>query len=72
MSSSFIYPPPKDGKSFRLSLGLRELDPANWVENGSDLVEQLKQRKELLETKRSVVFQERAGYEEAALTYARA
>ena len=72
MSSSFIYPPPKDGKPFRLSLGLRELDPTNWIETGSDLVEQLKQRKELLETKRSVVFQEIAGYEEATLTYARA
>jgi hypothetical protein len=72
MSSSFIYPPPKDGKPFRLSLGLRELDPANWIEAGSDLAEQLKQRKELLETKRSVVFQEISGYEEAALTYARA
>jgi hypothetical protein len=51
---------------------LRELDPANWIEAGSDLVDQLKQRRELLETKRSVVFQEIAGYEEAALTYARA
>ncbi len=72
MSSSFIYPPPKDGKPFRLSLGLRELDPANWIETGSDLVEQLKQRKELLNTKRSVVFQESSGYEDAALEYARA
>ena len=72
MSTRFIYPPPKDGKPFRLSLGLRELDPENWIEVGSDLVEQLKQRNELLETKRSVVFQEIAGYEEAALTYARA
>ena len=72
MSTNFIYPPPKDGKPFRLSLGLRELDPANWIEAGSDLVEQLKKRKELLETKRTVVFQEIAGYEEAALTYARA
>jgi hypothetical protein len=51
---------------------LRELDPANWIELGSDLAEQLKQRNELLDTKRSVVFQEIAGYEEAALTYARA
>ena len=72
MSTRFIYPPPKDGKPFRLSLGLRELDPANWIEIGSDLVEQLKQRNELLDTKRSVVFQEVAGYEDAALTYARA
>jgi hypothetical protein len=72
MSTRFIYPPPKDGKPFRLSLGLRELDPANWIEVGSDLVEQLKQRNELLETKRNIVFQEVAGYEEAALTYARA
>ena len=72
MSTRFIYPPPKDGKPFRLSLGLRELDPTNWIEAGSDLVEQLKQRNELLDTKRSVVFQEVAGYEEAALTYARA
>ena len=72
MSSSFIYPPPKDGKPFRLSLGLRELDPVNWIETGSDLVEQLKQRKELLNTKRSVVFQESSGYEDAALEYARA
>ena len=71
MSTRFIYPPPKDGKPFRLSLGLRELDPANWIEAGSDLVEQLKQRNELLDTKRSVVFQEVAGYEDAALTYAR-
>jgi dimethylamine monooxygenase subunit A len=39
---------------------------------GSDLVEQLKQRNELLDTNRSVVFQEVAGYKEAALTYARA
>jgi hypothetical protein len=72
MSTRFIYPPPKDGKPFRLSLGLRELDPENWIEVGSDLVEQLKQRNELLETKRNVVFQEIAGYEEAALSYARA
>ncbi|MBJ7507420.1 MAG: DUF3445 domain-containing protein [Candidatus Nanopelagicus sp.] len=72
MSTRFIYPPPKDGKPFRLSLGLRELDPVNWIEAGSDLVEQVKQRNELLETKRNIVFQEVAGYEEAALTYARA
>jgi hypothetical protein len=72
MSTRFIYPPPKDGKPFRLSLGLRELDPANWIEAGSDLVKQLKQRNELLDTKRSVVFQEVAGYKDAALTYARA
>ncbi len=65
MSTRFIYPPPKDGKPFRLSLGLRELDPENWIEVGSDLVEQLKQRNELLETRRSVVFQEIAGYEES-------
>jgi len=56
MTTRFIYPPPKDGKPFRLSLGLRELDPANWIEAGSDLVEQLKQRNELLDSKRSVVF----------------
>ena len=72
MSTRFIYPPPKDGKPFRLSLGLRELDPANWIEIGSDLVEQVKQRNELLDTKRSLVFQEISGYEEATLTYARA
>ncbi len=72
MSTRFIYPPPKDGKPFRLSLGLRELDTTNWVELGSDLIEQLKQRNELLDTKRSIVFQEITGYEEAALTFARA
>ena len=57
VDNNFIYSPPSDGKPFRLSLGLRELQVENWIEGGSDLLDQLRQRNELLDTKREVVFQ---------------
>jgi len=56
MNNQFAYPPTSDGKPFRLSMGLRELDPANWIEGGSDLVDQLTDRgKILIETRNQVV-----------------
>lgn len=72
MKDNFAYPPPSDGKAFKLSMGLRELDPANWIEGGSDLSSQLDQRGELLKIKREVVFQSLPGYEDESLAYARA
>ena len=46
---TFAYPPPTDGKPFRLTLGLRELQAKEWFEAGSDVEEQLRQRRELIE-----------------------
>jgi len=65
---TFAYPPPTDGKPFRLTLGLRELHAKEWFEAGSDVEEQLRQRRELIESSREIVYQQLSGHREA-ITY---
>ena len=60
----FVYPPPADGKPFRLTLGLRELSPENWLEFGEDSKNQIRERNELIDTKREVVYQVLEGYDD--------
>jgi hypothetical protein len=65
MSSTFIYPPPVDGKPFRLNMGLRSLEPQFWLESGEDLKQQIPERIELATTKTETVYQELPGYQRA-------
>jgi len=65
MSSTFIYPPPIDGKPFRLNMGLRSLEPQFWLEAGNDLAAQILERIELASSVPDVVYQELPGYEGA-------
>lgn len=60
---SFAYPPPTDGKPFRLTLGLRELDPKDWLESGADSAAQITERNSLIDSKREVVYQEISGHQ---------
>lgn len=62
MSATFIYPPPSDGKPFRLNMGLRSLEPADWLEAGDDLTPQILERQDLVESAREIVYQELPGY----------
>ena len=63
MASTFIYPPPTDGKPFRLNMGLRSLDEASWLEDGADLSAQIIERADLATRAREVVYQELPGYQ---------
>lgn len=65
MVASFVYPPPNDGKPFRLNMGLRSLEQEQWLESGDDLTPQILERQELIETAREVVYQELPGYKSA-------
>ncbi len=65
MSKGFVYPPPSDGKPFRLNMGLRSLEDALWIEGGDDLHQQVAERVELAENSREVVYQELPGYRPA-------
>ena len=65
MSEGFVYPPPSDGKPFRLNMGLRSLEDALWIEGGVDLHQQILERVELAENARDVVYQELPGYRPA-------
>lgn len=65
MSAGYIYPPPSDGKPFRLNMGLRSLADVIWLEGGSDLDQQIGERLALAETSREVVYQELPGYRPA-------
>ncbi len=62
MASTFIYPPPIDGKPFRLNMGLRSLESSAWLESGEDLSEQIKERISLASSERETVYQELPGY----------
>ena len=62
MSQGYIYPPPADGKPFRLNMGLRSLEPALWLEGGEDLEAQIPERLVLKTDAREVVYQELPGY----------
>ena len=65
MVSTFIYPPPNDGKPFKLNMGLRTLEESGWLEGGADLATQIPERISLASDSRDVVYQELAGYKEA-------
>lgn len=65
MVTSFVYPPPSDGKPFRLNMGLRSLEVAQWLEAGDDLMPQILERQQLVESAREVVYQELPGYKGA-------
>lgn len=65
MSEGYVYPPPSDGKPFRLNMGLRSLEDQNWLEGGSDLHQQILERRSLAEESRDVVYQELPGYRAA-------
>ena len=66
-SMKFAYPPPSDGKPFRLTLGLRELSAENWLEFGEDSKNQIRERNELIDTKREVVYQVLEGYDDGKI-----
>ena len=61
----YAYPPPSDGKPFRLIMGLRAVEPSGWLEAGDDLAAQIPERLELAEESREVVYQELPGYRTA-------
>ena len=61
MASTFIYPPPRDGKPFRLNMGLRSLEEAAWLEAGDDLNAQISERMSLSIEAREIVYQELPG-----------
>lgn len=63
MSQSFVYPPPVDGKPFRLNMGLRSLEAGEWLEAGEDLTTQIPERISLVKNAREVVYQTIPGYE---------
>jgi hypothetical protein len=65
MAATFIYPPPSDGKPFRLNMGLRSLEISQWLEAGEDLSAQIIERQELIESAREIVYQELPGYQGA-------
>lgn len=65
MSLGYAYPPPADGKPFRLIMGLRSVDPAAWLESGEDLIQQIPERLTLARDSREVVYQELSGYRNA-------
>ena len=65
MTEGYVYPPPSDGKPFRLNMGLRSLEDALWIEGGSDLNQQIQERVALAEESREIVYQELPGYRPA-------
>ena len=65
MTTGFVYPPPTDGKPFRLNMGLRSLEPAEWIEDGDDLLTQIPERVELAKSSREVVYQVLPWYDAA-------
>lgn len=65
MSARYAYPPPTDGKPFRLIMGLRSLEGAGWLEGGDDLTAQIPERLALAQSDRDVVYQELGGYKDA-------
>ena len=65
MSQGYIYPPPADGKPFRLNMGLRSLEPTLWLEGGEDLEVQIPERLAFKEDAREVIYQELPGYRSA-------
>lgn len=65
MSEGYIYPPPSDGKPFRLNMGLRALEDALWLEGGGDLHSQIRERIDLATKSREIVYQELPGYHNA-------
>jgi hypothetical protein len=64
MASTFIYPPPLDGKPFRLNMGLRSLDEAQWLEGGDDLFAQILERVSLGDNARETIYQVLPDYEQ--------
>lgn len=64
MSQRYAYPPPSDGKPFRLNMGLRSLESASWLEDGDDLLVQIPERISLALSARETVYQELPGYAE--------
>lgn len=66
----YVYPPPADGKPFRLVMGLRSMPAQSWIEGGPDLATQLAQRQQLISTKRDVVFRTLSDYESPSLRFA--
>ena len=68
--SDYAYPPPSDGKPFRLMMGLRTMPAENWIETGPELTGQLLEREQLISTKRAQVFGELPGYQDPATQFA--
>ena len=65
MVARFVYPPPSDGKPFKLNMGLRSLEAESWLEHGDDLETQIPERLDLASSAREVVYQELPGYRTA-------
>ena len=68
--TSYVYPPPSDGKPFRLIMGLRSMPAAGWIETGSDLDLQLIERQELISNRRDTIFGAISNFEQPALKFA--
>lgn len=68
--NKFVYPPPRDGKPFRLVMGLRSLLDEQWIEVGPELDSQLRERQDLISTQPENVFGALAGYDEPAAQFA--
>ena len=62
MVTGYAYPPPQDGKPFRLNMGLRALEESAWLEGGDDLIELIPERLQLAINQRNIVYQELPGY----------
>ena len=65
MTTSYVYPPPSDGKPFRLNMGLRSMEAQAWIEDGADLASQIPERLALAISAHDVVYQELPGYRNA-------
>jgi hypothetical protein len=65
MVSTFVYPPPTDGKPFKLNMGLRSLELSAWLEGGEDLMKQIPERIDLAHKSKEVVYQELPGHTSA-------
>jgi hypothetical protein len=65
----FAYPPPSDGKPFRLTMGLREVEPGGWLEMGTDLDRQLLERNRHIDDHADIVFAQLPGYEGPCLEF---
>ncbi len=65
MVAPFVYPPPSDGKAFKLNMGLRSLEDEHWLEFDEDLAAQIPERLDLAISARDVVYQELPGYRSA-------
>lgn len=68
--TGFVYPPPLDGKPFRLVMGLRSLIDQHWIEVSPELDAQLIERQALISAQSENVFGALSGYDQPATQFA--